>query len=471
MYIKQWIPLKDETNKSMNIEQVVEIQKTFFRKGNTRNFEAREANLEKLRDVVANNEKELCEAIQADFGKPYFESFSTEIYTVLHEIDHHLKNLKKWMEPDSVGSSIVTFPSKNKIYKQPLGTVLIIGAWNYPIHLTLMPLIGAISAGNTVILKPSEIAPVTSSVLKALISESFDSGIIAVVEGAVDTTTELLNQPFDKIFFTGSSRVGKIVMKAAAEQLIPVTLELGGKSPAIVHEDADIEVCARRIWWGKTINAGQTCVATDFVAVHETVRDEFIDQSKNVLSEFFRDDYYPGENYTKIVNESHFDRLQNLMDQSEVIFGGFSNKENLFIEPTIIQADWGSEIMQDEIFGPLMPILTYSDPSELIGRLRDRPSPLALYLFTKDAELEERVIDEVPFGGGCINETVQHLGNPNLPFGGVGSSGMGSYHGKYSFDTFSRNKSIMKKPFWPDPDFRYPPYDEMIVSWFKRIFS
>lgn len=455
----------------MNIEQVVENQKNCFQKGTTRNFEARKANLEKLRDLIANNEKEFCEAVQADFGKPYFESFSTEIYTVLHEIDYHLKNLKKWMEPETVGSSIVTFPSRNKIYKQPLGTVLIIGAWNYPIHLTLMPLVGAISAGNTAILKPSEIAPETSSTLNSLIAESFDTGIIAVVEGAVDTTTELLNQPFDKIFFTGSSRVGKIVMKAAAEQLIPVTLELGGKSPAIVHEDADIEVCARRIWWGKTINAGQTCVAPDFVAVHKSVRDEFIDQSKKVLSEFFRDDYQPGENYTKIVNESHFDRLQNLLDQSEVIFGGISNKENLFMEPTIIDTDWGSEIMKDEIFGPLMPVLTYSDPYELIKRLRDRPSPLALYLFTKDAELEERIIDEVPFGGGCINETVQHLGNPNLPFGGVGSSGMGSYHGKYSFDTFSRNKSIMKKPFWPDPDFRYPPYDDMIVSWFKKIFS
>jgi aldehyde dehydrogenase (NAD+) len=304
-----------------------------------------------------------------------------------------------------------------------------------------------------------------------LIDRYFSKDVLAVVEGAVETTTELLNQPFDKIFFTGSSRVGKIVMKAAAEQLIPVTLELGGKSPAIVHHDADIGVSAKRIWWGKTINAGQTCVAPDFVAVHESVRDEFIRQSKKVLSEFFRDDYQAGENYTKIVNESHFDRLQNMLDKSKVIFGGITKKEHRFIEPTIIEADWNSEIMQDEIFGPLMPIISYSEPDELVEKLRDKPSPLALYLFTKDAELEKQIIDQVPFGGGCINETVQHLGNPNLPFGGIGSSGMGSYHGKYSFDTFSRNQSIMKKPFWPDPDFRYPPYDEMIVSWFKRIFS
>lgn len=455
----------------MDIDQLVANQKKSFNEGATRSFEARKESLETLRSLVSENEKELCEAIRKDFGKPYFESFSTEIYTVLHEIDFHLKNLQKWMEPESVGGPMVSFPSKSTIYKQPLGTVLIIGAWNYPIHLTLMPLIGAISAGNTAVLKPSEIALNTSSILASLIDSYFSADVLAVVEGAVETITELLNQPFDKIFFTGSSHVGKIVMKAAAEQLIPVTLELGGKSPAIVHHDADIGVSAKRIWWGKTINAGQTCVAPDFVAVHESVRDEFVTQSKKVLSEFFEDDYQTGENYTRIVNESHFDRLQNLLNKSAMIFGGITKKEHRFIEPTIINADWNSEIMQDEIFGPLMPILTYSDPTELIEKLRDKPSPLALYLFTKDAGLEEQVINQVPFGGGCVNETVQHLGNPNLPFGGVGNSGMGSYHGKYSFDTFSRNKSIMKKPFWPDPDFRYPPYDDTIVSWFKKIFS
>lgn len=455
----------------MDIEQLVAKQKKSFNQGVTRSFEARKGSLETLRRLVSENEKELCDAIKKDFGKPYFESFSTEIYTVLHEIDFHLKNLQKWMEPESVGGPMVSFPSKNVIYKQPFGTVLVIGAWNYPIYLSLMPVIGAISAGNTVVLKPSEIVSETSSLLKALIKENFDEDAVAVVEGGVDETTELLNQPFDKIFFTGSSRVGKIVMKAAAEQLIPVTLELGGKSPAIVHHDADIEVSARRIWWGKTINAGQTCVAPDFVAVHQSVREEFIRQSKKVLSEFFRNDYRPGENYTRIVNQSHFDRLQKLLNKSEILFGGITKKETLFIEPTIIKTEWNSEIMQDEIFGPLLPIVTYSDPEKLIEKLREKASPLALYLFTKDTEFEEQIINRVPFGGGCINETVQHLGNPNLPFGGVGNSGMGSYHGKYSFDAFSRNQSIMKKPFWPDPDFRYPPYDDSIVSWFKRIFS
>lgn len=455
----------------MKVEKIVTKQKSSFRDGNTRNLEARKKNLAKLRALVTENEEALCNVMNRDFGKPAFESFVTEIYTVQHEIDFHLKHVKEWMEPESAGGPVVTFPSKNLIYNQPYGTVLIIGAWNYPVHLSLMPLIGAISAGNTAVLKPSELASETSLLLKNLTDQYFDPEVVTVVEGGVDETTELLQQPFDKIFFTGSSRVGKIVMKAAAEQLIPVTLELGGKSPAIVHSDADIEVSAKRIWWGKTINAGQTCVAPDYVAVHEKVHDEFVQKSKKVLSQFYRDDYHPGQNYTRILNESHFNRLQSLLGKSDVIFGGITDKEKRFIEPTIIKAHWNDEIMQDEIFGPLLPVLTYSDPANLITQLQEKPSPLALYLFTKDTKLEEKVISEIPFGGGCINDTIQHLGNPHLPFGGVGNSGMGSYHGKYSFETFSRKKSVMKKPFWPDPDFRYPPYDEAVQTWFKRIFS
>lgn len=449
------------------MEQVVAFQKM----SKTRSFESRKVQLEKLRDLISKNEKQLCDAMKRDFGKPPFESFVTEIYTVLHEIDFHLKNLKKWMDPESVGGPMTTFPSKSMIYQQPFGTVLVIAAWNYPVYLSLMPLIGCISAGNTAILKPSELAPETSSLLKSLFDKYFDPEILSVIEGGKEVTTQLLNQPLDYIFFTGSRRVGKIVMKAAAEQLIPVTLELGGKSPAIVHHDADIEVSARRIWWGKTINAGQTCVAPDYVVVHESIRDEFIEVSKKTLSEFFQDDYQPGKNYTRIVNEDHFDRLKNLLDKSNVLFGGTARKEGLFIEPSMIDADWDSEIMEDEIFGPLMPILSYSKTDELIDRLTRRPSPLAFYLFTNDTELEEQVIENVPFGGGCVNETVQHLGNSNLPFGGVGGSGMGAYHGKYSFDTFSRKQAVMKKSFWPDPDFRYPPYDENFKLWFRKLFT
>lgn len=453
------------------MDRIVAQLKKSFREDRTRSLEARMKNLKALRKIVSENEKALCDAIHRDFGKPYFEAFSTEIYTVLNEIDFHIKRVSKWMEPESVGSLVVTFPSKNTIYKQPYGTVLILSSWNYPVHLSLMPLVGALSAGNTAVLKPSEIASETSSVLASLVQNGLDEDVVRVVEGGVETSTELLKQPFDKIFFIGSSRVGKIVMKAAAEQLIPVTLELGGKSPAIVHHDANIEISARRIWWGKTINAGQTCVAPDYTAVHESVYEEFISASKKVLPEFFRNDYKPGENYSQIINNEHFNRLQHLLDGSKVLFGGITNKENRFIEPTLIDSDWDDTIMQEEIFGPLMPILTYSDSNKLISDLSDRPSPLALYLFTQDQNFEDEIIKHVPFGGGCINDTITHFGNPNLPIGGVGKSGMGSYHGKYSFDTFSRNQSVMKKPFWPDPDFRYPPYDETFKIWFKRIFS
>lgn len=455
----------------MTIQELVTHQKQAFRSGKTRPSGFRIKKLKKLKSLIRKKEKELCEAIEKDFGKPYFESYITEIYTVLHEIDIHLKNLSSWIKPESVGSPIVTFPSKGTINNQPLGTVLIIGAWNYPVHLTLMPLIGAISAGNTAILKPSELAPETSSILKRLFEEHFDSSFLAVVEGAVSETTELLQQPFDHIFFTGSTRVGKIVMKAAAEQLIPVTLELGGKSPAIVHKDANLEVAAKRIWWGKTMNAGQICVAPDFVLIHESLKEDFIRQTKKVLPAFFGDGYKPGENYTQIVNDDHFNRLNSLLEKSRVIVGGITQKGTRFIEPTLIDAAWEDEIMQEEIFGPLLPLVTYQTEDEVVRKLSDRPAPLALYLFSDDSSFQNQILEGVPFGGGCINDTINHLGNHHLPFGGVGNSGMGAYHGKTSFDTFSRKQSVLKKPTWPDPDLRYPPYNETKLNWFKKLFS
>lgn len=455
----------------MSIPKLVKNQKKAFRNGVTRSYSSRTERLDLFRDLVSNYEEELCNAIHKDFGKPYFEAYSTEIFTVLEEIDFHLKNLSAWMKTESVGGSIVTFPSKNRVYKQPLGSVLIISAWNYPIQLSLLPVVGALSGGNTVVLKPSEMAPETSKTIAKLVERYFDPSVFTVVEGGVDESTELLQQPFDKIFFTGSTRVGKIVMKAAAEQLIPVTLELGGKSPAIVHHDANIEVSARRIWWGKTVNAGQTCVVPDFVAVHESQKEFFIEKTQSTLAALFRDDYQIGENYTQIINDDHFDRLINLLDNSSVLHGGLNRKETRFIEPTLIEAGWDDDIMQEEIFGPLLPLITYREPDELIEHLRSMSSPLALYLFTDDNSFQNQIIENVPFGGGCINDTLTHLANPRLPFGGVGSSGMGSYHGKKSFDTFSREQSILKKPFWPDPDLRYPPYDEREISWFKKLFS
>jgi aldehyde dehydrogenase (NAD+) len=452
------------------ISDLVNRQKAAFRSGVMRTQENRIHYLKTLRNMVSENEEELCRSVYQDFGKPYVEAFATEIYTVLHEIDFHLKNLSRWMKPESVSGSIAVFPSKSVVYNRAYGTVLVIGAWNYPIHLALMPVIGALSAGNTVILKPSELSSHTSSVLASLTERYFDSEVFKVVEGAVDETQELLSQPLDKIFFTGSMRVGKIVMKAAAEQMIPITLELGGKSPAIVHSDANIEVAARRIWWGKTINAGQTCVAPDFVLLHESVKDSFIETSKEVLASFFEHDYVTGENYSRIINEEHFQRLAGLLKESNRVFGGSTNLDNLFIEPAIIDAGWDDEIMKEEIFGPLLPVLSYSDPAEIVEKLTAMSSPLALYLFTENAELQELILDNVPFGGGCFNETITHLGNPHLPFGGVGNSGMGSYHGKYSFETFSRKQGVLKKPVWPDPDLKYPPYDESKLKWIKKWF-
>lgn len=455
----------------MTITEIVESQKSLFRSGSTRSVETRKRTLQILKQVIKKNEKELCDAIRQDFGKPYIESFITEIYTVLHEIDLHLKNLDSWSGTESVVGSMVNFPSKSVIYKQPRGTVLIIGAWNYPVYLTFMPLVGALSAGNTVVLKPSDMSPITTSVIGEIIASAFRPEYITVVVGAAEETQELLKQPFDYIFFTGSTRVGKIVMKAAAENLVPVTLELGGKSPAIVHEDADIGVAAKRIWWGKSMNAGQTCVAPDYVLIHESLKEAFIRESKSVLANFFEHGFRPGETYTRIINNNHFDRLVRLLHGEKIVHGGKYNREERIIEPAILEADWESEVMQEEIFGPLLPLITYRELPDVIQKLNDRPIPLALYLFTGDAEVQETIIAQVPFGGGCINDTISHLANQQLPFGGAGYSGMGSYHGKYSFETFSRDQAVLKKPVWPDPELRYPPYDDTKLNWFKKLFT
>ncbi|MGF1671587.1 MAG: aldehyde dehydrogenase family protein [Balneolaceae bacterium] len=451
------------------MEDLVRKQKEYFRSGETRSYEFRKIHLETLRRLLTDNESILCEAVYSDFGKPYFEAYSTEIVTVRHEIDFHLKHLKSWVKPETVGNSLLTFPSRNYIRYQPFGTVLIIGAWNYPIHLIFQPLIGSLSAGNTAVLKPSEMAPATASLISELTGHYYSPEYITVVEGGAETNQQLLQQPFDKIFFTGSTRVGKIVMKAAAEQLIPLTLELGGKSPAIVHKDADIDLSAKRIWWGKCINAGQTCVAPDYAMVHEDIAEKFVVSTKKVLNDFYSGVPIFKEGYTRIINQNHYDRLISLLKGCDILHGGISDENKRMIEPTLVKGGREDEIMEDEIFGPILPLLTYSDSNDLISYVSSKPSPLALYLFTNSDELEEKVLQSIPFGGGCINDTISHLGNPNLPFGGVGSSGFGYYHGKHSFETFSHKQAILKKPAWPDPDFRYPPYTESKFKWIKRL--
>lgn len=455
----------------MDIKTLFENQKQYYKSFQTLNVEYRINQLQKLRKCVSENEKSLCDALHSDFGKPEIETYVTEIVTVLHEIDFHIKNLKSWSAPKKVSEYLLNFPSRNKVYRDPFGVTLIIGAWNYPVYLIFMPLIGAISGGNTAIIKPSEQASSTSALINKMISDTFDPEYIAVVEGGVEANQELLDQPFDKIFFTGSTRVGKIVMEAAARHLTPVTLELGGKSPAIVHKDADLDVAVRRIWWGKTVNAGQTCVAPDYLLVHETVKEEFINLSKKTLNHFFPDGYKAGENYTRVVNHSHFDRIAGLLKDVNFLIEGALDREERIIEPTLVDGvDLNHPLMEEEIFGPVLPLLTYKSDEEALQMLSEKSNPLSLYLFTNSSEFENMIIKNVAFGGGCINETIAHLGNPNLPFGGVGSSGMGSYHGKHSYLTFSRAKSVMSKPAWPDPDLRYPPYEGKL-EWIKKLLN
>lgn len=418
--------------------------------------------LRKLRHLLTSDITGITQAMQSDFGKPYSEILLTEIVTVVHEIDFHIKRLKKWMKPKRVKGNLLTFPSKSEIHSVPYGTCLIIGAWNYPIHLLLMPLIGALSAGNRVVLKPSELAEQTSSWIKNAFDNSFESSEILVVEGGADVNKELLDLPFDKIFFTGSTRVGQIVMEAATKRLTPVTLELGGKSPAILFDDANIYISAKRIWFGKCINAGQTCVAPDYVLVPKSKYDEFVSTGEKVLKELYPNGFTVVENYTQIINERHFLRLESLLSGSRIVFGGNIDAEKRFIEPTLVKMDtWSHPLMQDEIFGPILPVLTYDNENELRSHLEQSRNPLSCYLFTESGERANKWIKEYQFGGGCVNDTLSHLGNSRLPFGGIGNSGMGSYHGKTSFDVFSHKKSVLKRNTWFDSSLRYQPFDRI----------
>ncbi len=451
------------------MDNIVEKQHNFFREGQSRDVDFRKKQLRKLKNIFQQHEQEIFDALHADFKKPVFETYETELLLIYQEIDHFIKHLSGWAKPQKVSDSIINFPSKNYIHSQPYGVSLIIGAWNYPIQLTIAPLLGSIAAGNCSILKPSELAPNSSSLLAGLINPNFDAGYLHVVEGDAEVTQSLLSQPLDHIFFTGSTRVGKIIMKGAAEQLTPVTLELGGKSPTIIDQTADLPLAAKRIAWGKFINAGQTCVSPDYVYLHESLENQFCELMAQQINEFYGDDPSKSPDFARILNRKHFERLQNLIDPEKVRIGGQTNPDDRYIAPTVMtDISWDDAVMQEEIFGPVLPILTYDKLDEAITTIRSKPKPLALYLFSTDSSTQERIIKEIPFGGGCINDTVTHLGNMDLPFGGVGQSGFGSYHGKQSFDTFSHQKSVMKKANWLDIPMRYPPYSGKL-KWLKRL--
>lgn len=402
--------------------------------------------------------------------KPPFETFGTEIGLIINEINFALKNIEKWVRPQSVPTSLVNFPSKNYILKEPYGNVLIIAPWNYPIQLCLLPMVGALAAGNTAVIKPSELTTQTSAVLEKLIATYFNPEVATVVLGGVETSSELLELPFNYIFFTGSTRVGKIIMQSAAKRLIPVTLELGGKTPCIVDETADLEISAKRIVWGKFVNAGQTCVAPDYLLVQDTIRDEFLDHLKTAIVSLYGEDPSRSDDFTRIINNEHFERLAALLHDGTTVIGGETDASQCYIAPTVLsEITWNDPIMKDEIFGPILPVLTFSDVDDAIAQILQTTRPLALYLFTSKDATEKKVLEQVSFGGGAINDTIAQLGNHHLSFGGVGASGFGSYHGKASFDSFSHQKSIMKKNFLVDIPLRYAPYDDKI-KWLKTIF-
>jgi aldehyde dehydrogenase (NAD+) len=440
-----------------NYRPAVNKQKEFFLTGKTKKIEYRLDALNKLREGIRVNERKLIDALKADLNKSEFEAYTSEIGVVLGEIRFTLKHLRSWVKPQRVKTPLTHFGSSSCINSEPYGTALIISPWNYPFQLAIAPLIGAIAAGNCAIIKPSELTPRTSEVLAELIADMFPEEYVAVVQGGAETSTALLNERFDYIFFTGSVPVGKIIMEAAAKNLTPVTLELGGKSPCIVHEDANLKLAAKRIAWGKFMNAGQTCVAPDYVYVQRKIKDQLVAELGAAVRELYGDHPLDNPNYTHIVSKRHFERLRALLDNGLTAVGGGASEELLAIEPTVLtEITWDDPVMQDEIFGPILPILTYDRLSETIEAIRRHPNPLALYVFSEAEAVQQEVLNSVSFGGGCINDTVYHFVSPYLPFGGVGASGVGAYHGKGSFDTFSHKKSILKQTTRFDIPFRYP---------------
>ena len=447
-------------------------QQAFFNSNKTKNISFRINQLKKLKKIIKENESELYKAIFDDFGKSEFETYASELSLIYHEINIFIKNTKSWSKPKKVATGWANFPAKSYIIPEPLGVTLVIGAWNYPYQLSILPAISSIAAGNTVIIKPSELPSKTSAIMAKIINSNFPEDFIHVVEGGAETTTKLLEHRFDKIFFTGSIPVGKIIYQAAAKHLSPVTLELGGKSPTFVHSDCDINMTAKRIVWAKFFNAGQTCVAPDYILVDKSIEQKFIEALSAKIKEFYKASGDINENYVRIINTKNFDRLQKLMDTDQLCFGGKVDRENRFISPAILNnVSFDDPIMQDEIFGPILPIVSYTNIDEAISKVKERPKPLACYIYSRNRKIIAKILHEVSFGGGAVNDSVMHLSNSNLPFGGVGLSGMGSYHGKFGFDTFSHFKSILDKPLWFEANIKYSPYTKNKMKLLKWLLK
>ncbi len=447
------------TTELSNIGNIIQTQRDFFKTGKTKDVNFRIEQLTTLKQAIIEHEQSIVEALKADLHKPELETYLTEI-SVIKDIDYAIKNIQNWSKPKKAAVSWDFFSYSAKIYPEPLGVVLIIGPWNYPFQLIISPLIGAIAAGNCAIIKPSEIASHTSDIIAKIIAKHFDPAYLAVVEGGVEASQKLLAEKFDHIFFTGGTAVGKIIMAAAAKYLTPVTLELGGKSPCIVDTDINLEHTVRRITWGKFINAGQTCIAPDYLLVNKTIKKDLIDGLEKSLKEFYGDNPVDSPDYARIISEKHFERLVSFLKDGKVVIGGENQPSERYIAPTLIDnVSLEDSVMQEEIFGPILPIIEYTDIAEAIALINSRPKPLALYLFSQDKNLQKRVLQETSSGGVCINDTVMQVGVSSLPFGGVGDSGIGNYHGKASFDTFSHKKSVLQNSFWLDLKWRYAPYE------------
>lgn len=446
-----------------NMNEAVKKQRLFFEKGITKGIDYRIQNLKTLKRAIIAHESDIIDALKKDLNKAPFEAYATEIGLVLEELEYIVKHLRNWAKPRKVKTPLTHFLSVSRQYSEPYGIVLIMSPWNYPFQLTIAPLIGAMAAGNCMIVKPSEYSSHTAEIIERLLSENFDESYITVVRGGREANKTLLDEKFDYIFFTGSVSVGRVVMESASKHLTPVSLELGGKSPCIVDETANLDMAAKRIVWGKYLNAGQTCVAPDYLLVHKKVKNELITKMSKYIEEFYGADPYNNSDYPKIINDKHFNRLLGLIQNETIAVGGKYNDQTRRIAPTILDhVTWDRPIMQEEIFGPLLPVIEFESLDDVIVTVNHHPKPLALYFFTQDRKRERYVIDNTSFGGGCINDTVVHLATSYMPFGGVGESGMGGYHGKASFDTFSHRKSILKKSTLLDIPLRYPPYKDKL---------
>lgn len=450
---------------STNIGRIGEIrakQESYFRSGATLDVRTRKANLVAFEKAVLKWEKPLCKALWKDLHKSYEESYIAEVSILLGEIRTHIRNIGKWTRPQRRPTPMKLFPSRSKIISEPLGTALIISPWNYPVQLLLTPLVGVISSGCTAVLKPSPYVPEVSDAIEKMIRDTFPEEYVAVVQGDRDVNTALLEQRWDMIFFTGSPSFGRAVMAAAAKNLTPVVLELGGKSPCIIDKDADIEVAAKRVAWGKSLNAGQTCIAPDYLMLHKNIKDKFLLELEKAFKELLGDDPQKSEHFVRIVNDAAFERLKGYIADGEVVFGGKTDKSERYFSPTVLDhVSPDSPVMQEEIFGPIFPVQTFSSLDEVIRFVSMREKPLALYYFGSQGD---NVLKHTTSGGSCINDVIMHIANENVPFGGVGMSGMGSYHHKRTFDVFTHYRSVISTPTWIDLPFRYMPY-----KWFNVV--